>query len=582
MKKLKKIQEIFDFKDKFSFVLVLIMVFLGMVLETFGVGLIVPFLEIIYVENNDNKNYLTNFLTSIPLFEGLPIAYTAVIMLLTFYTLKAIFLVFMQWRQLAYSNNIIKKYSLKLYNRYLNQSYKYYLSNNSALLIRNIYNEVGVFANGVIANSLTIITETFITLGITIMLFYYQPLLSIVIALVLVFFGSIYILFSKKYVKLWANDRLIFDGKRIKNLQEGFGAVKEIQLLGRENFFYSLFDIYNSKSVNAQLKIGFLLSIPRFLLEWMAVFILSFILIYLFFIGVNLSSVVPTIGLFLLAAFKIIPSVSRIISSYQGLSFAFPSIDQIHHDLKLTDTRLSINQNKQENQILFNNQITVDNVSFKYPSASKTSLESVNLKISHGEMVGIIGESGSGKSTFIDLLTGVFVPDEGTITVDGINITKNYRAWQNLIGYVPQNIYLSDDTIVRNIAFGIEEDDINYRKIEDVIKKTNLQNFVNDLPEGLHTKLGEKGVKMSGGQLQRIGIARALYNDPQILILDESTSALDYNTENDIMNEIAKHKESKTILIITHRTHSLINCDNVHKISSGRVVYSGSIQDLPN
>ena len=293
--------------------------------------------------------------------------------------------------------------------------------------------------------------------------------------------------------------------------------------------------------------------------------------------GKELSSVVPALGLFGAVAFRLLPSSNRILSSLQAMSFGVPVIEVLSNELKLESEKGISNDGY---PVRFKDEIKVSDVSFSYETGGRAALSEVNLNIGFGQSVGLIGPSGSGKSTMVDVILGLFAPQEGNVFIDGTKISSNLRSWQNLIGYVPQSIFLIDKSIRRNIALGVPPDEIDEGALAQAIKSAQLVNFVQELPDGLDTLVGERGVRLSGGQRQRIGIARALYHNPSVLVLDEATSALDTETESDIMHDVNELKGEKTIIIVAHRLSTLVGCDKLYRFDKGKVVQEGTPQGI--
>tara|TARA_B100000965_G_scaffold389588_1_gene395408 strand:- start:206 stop:1114 length:909 start_codon:yes stop_codon:yes gene_type:complete len=292
-------------------------------------------------------------------------------------------------------------------------------------------------------------------------------------------------------------------------------------------------------------------------------------------INTELNVIISTLALFGMATFRLMPSTNRIVSSFQALWYTTASIEKIHEELKLLNQNIKkYNENKKEikNDFKKNSFLKVENVNFSYPLASSKTLENISIKINQGETIGFVGPSGSGKTTLIDIILGLLTPDSGSINVNNININDFLRNWQSQIGYVPQHIYLTDDTLKNNIAFGLKENEIDEKAIQNSIKSSQLFQLVKGLPDGLDTEVGERGVRLSGGQRQRIGIARALYHDPEILVLDEATSSLDSDTESSIVDSLREIKGKKTILIIAHRQSTVKYCDRLIKIDKGKIL----------
>jgi ABC-type multidrug transport system fused ATPase/permease subunit len=292
--------------------------------------------------------------------------------------------------------------------------------------------------------------------------------------------------------------------------------------------------------------------------------------------GRAMASIVPVMGLFAAAAFRLLPSISRMLISMQALRYGIPAINHIHDDLKLAIPEVVENKEETAGDIFLQGEVELDNISYNYPATTASALVEVSMSIEKGESVGFIGPSGSGKSTLVDLILGLLTPDSGQVKVDGQNIQDNLRLWQDQIGYVPQAIFLTDDTLRRNIAFGLAEDQIDDSAVMRAIKAAQLEEFVAGLPDKLESMVGERGVRLSGGQRQRIGIARALYHDPGILVLDEATSSLDTETELEVMQTVTELHGSKTVIIVAHRLSTVENCDRLYRLDQGRLVEVGT------
>ena len=310
--------------------------------------------------------------------------------------------------------------------------------------------------------------------------------------------------------------------------------------------------------------------IPRIFLELVALVGLSLLLFTMLMQDLKINNIIPVIGVFAAAAFRIMPSVNRIIGQFQIIRYGMPIINKIYKEI----TQINFEENYlniSDEKILFKDKIQLENVEYSYETRSQIVLSNITFEVPLYSQIGIVGESGSGKSTLVNLMLGLLKPNKGEVKVDGKNIQSNLKSWQHQIGYVPQNIYLMDDTLKNNIALGEETEDIDDKLIKDAVKLSGLQNFISNLPNGLDTIVGERGAQISGGQLQRVGIARALYNKPKVLILDEATSSLDLDTEKNLMKEIEKLKGTITLIIISHRLSTISNCDKILKIKGGKI-----------
>ena len=540
--------------------------FISMILETFSIGLILPALTLI-----DNPKIITEYayLKNFYFYDGEPnyniVVLFVIIVLCLFYFLKTICITFVTWKQLQLSFGIQVELSHQLFKNYLKNDYSFHFSRNSSNLIRNVTIEIDQFG-GAITASLNLIAETLIVIGIGLLLLVYQPVSTLILGLALGTSSFLFFKIIRNSVYIWGKARQFHQGKRIQYIQQGLGAIKQIKILNKEDNFVKNYNLHNIENGRVNMLEHLLTRVPRYFLELIAVFCFAG-LIALLLIQDN-NQIIPTVGLFAGAAFRLLPSVSRIVGSAQGLRYSLPSVNVLFEEFGT-----SYQSHKKENikNIAFTESLEVKNVSFQYDESSSKNIHDINFKISFGDSIGFIGVSGSGKSTLMDLIIGLLKPQEGEILVDNISIEKGLNSWQSQIGYVPQDIYMIDDTLTKNIALGLDNDEIDIQKVRNAIRLSQLESFVNSLPQGLDTEMGERGIRLSGGQLQRVGIARALYNNPKILIFDEASSALDSNTEEKIIKEIDQLKRDKTILIISHRLSTLERCDYIYEIKDGKL-----------
>jgi len=356
-------------------------------------------------------------------------------------------------------------------------------------------------------------------------------------------------------------------------LQQGLGGAKDVKLLGRENDFLKQYSIHNRESSKVGRLNNTIQQLPRIWLELLAVCGLVALVLVMLAQGGALETIIPKLGLFAVVTFRLMPSVSRLLNVMQSLKYCLPVIDILGKDLSLFTPE---NIEKEVKISSFQNALELQHITYTYPEVALPSLKDISLSIKHGESVGFIGTSGAGKSTLVDILLGLLPPDQGVVMVDGKDIRENLRGWQNQIGYVPQSIYLTDDTLLRNIAFGLSTEQIDNESVSKAIRAAHLADFIQSLPEGLNTVVGERGIRLSGGQRQRIGIARALYHDPSVLVLDEATSALDTATEKGVMDAVRELQGSKTIIIVAHRLSTIEHCDRLYRLENGQITSQGT------
>lgn len=559
-------------KQRRTAVVLLGLMLIGVVLETLGIGLIIPALALMTQGDlADKYPALAPWLSNLGNWSQEQLVIGGLLILIVVYTIKALFLAFLAWRQAQFVFRLRANLSQRLFAGYLRQPYTFHLQNNSAQLIRNTIGQVADITN-VIQKSLMLITEILVLLGISALLLAVEPLGALLVMSILGMAGWGFNQFTHSYILSWGKALQYHDGLRIQHLQQGLGGAKDVKLLGRESDFLDQYWVHNIGSASVGQRQDVLGALPRLWLELLAVAGLVTLVLAMIWQGKPLELLLPTLGLFAAAAFRIMPSINRVINAIQAVHYALPVIDTLHGELRLFDaTKLP-----QHGQPLpFKNMLTLDQVSFQYPSADSQALHGISLVIPRGTSVGFIGGSGAGKSTLVDVILGLLSPQGGTIKIDGIDIQENLRGWQNQIGYVSQSIFLTDDTLRRNVAFGLPDDQIDEAAVWRAILAAQLEQFVNELPQGIDTLVGERGIRLSGGQRQRIGIARALYHDPQVLVLDEATSSLDNATEYGVMEAVRALQGDKTILIVAHRLSTVEHCDRLFRLERGKLVEEG-------
>jgi ABC-type multidrug transport system fused ATPase/permease subunit len=550
---------------------------IGMVLETLGIGLVVPVLAVITDINASLKypgikpllEYLGNP-QPIYLIGG------GMLALVLVYAVKVGFLAFLAWKQAKFVFGLDASLSRNLFCGYLHQPYTFHMQRNSAQLIRNVTGEVSQFTTGISAASL-LITESLVLVGIATLLLLAEPVGACVVVATLGLSGIAFYRITRGRILRWGVARQYHEAQRLQRLQQGLGGVKDVKVFGRETEFVAEYAHHMSTSSLIGRHLNVLQAMPRLWLELMAVAGLAALVISMLLQHKPLESLVPTLGLFAAAAFRLMPSVSRFLAGLQTLRFNLPVIDALHKERSfLVQGRVR----EPSVPLPFCTAIELHNVVFTYPESSRLVLSNVSIRVARGSVVGFVGGSGAGKSTIIDLILGLLSPAEGAVLVDGVDIQTNLRGWQDQIGYVPQTIYLTDDSIRRNVAFGVPEAEINDEGVTKAINAAQLTEFVSGLPDELNTLVGERGVRLSGGQRQRIGIARALYHDPQLLVLDEASSALDVETEREVMKSVLALRGSKTVLIVAHRLSTVECCDWIYRMEEGRVIKAGTPADV--
>lgn len=550
-----------------SFV-VLLLTILGAGLEMLGLGMVLPALSILLDPGSIQDIGLPSALGET--MSGLSndhLVITSMLFLLGIYVVKGGYLGMLTWIQASFAYKIKATLSDDLLSTYMNASHEFHLSENSARLIRNITMEVEQFISHVLVPTIKLISELFIVAAVLGLLIYVNPMGSVCLLVVV---GISMLAFQKLTQGLlldWGRRRQDAEALRIQRAQESLGSIKETRLLNRESFFLAEYSTWNWLSSNMARNQLALSQLPYIWLEIVAIGALSLMVFLAIQSDAQSSQIIPMVGLFAAAAFRIIPSANRILMALQALKYASAVIELMDREISHPQGASSVGSGSLE----FQKQIVLQNLTYQYPSSDITVITDVSISVHKGEKVGIIGTSGAGKSTLVSLFLGLIVPSSGTIKVDGTDVFKDIRSWQKHIGYVPQQIFLTDNTLRRNIAFGLPDKDIDEEMVFNALDRAQLIDFVKSLPDGLDTLVGERGVRLSGGQLQRIGIARALYNKPSILVLDEASSALDVRTEASLMDSIESLGDSLTLIIVTHRLSTLKNCDRIYRIEKGIV-----------
>lgn len=562
---IRKLWFLLNEKEKRKAIIIVILMLLGALIEMLGIGLIFPLFALLMNPTPTFKYY-----DYIPLFMtqqgSINLVIYSLLFFLGIYILKTIYLLILLWKQSFFANKFYDNISNRLFSYYISQKYKFHLGQNSSILLRNVVGETGGCTE-ILKAILSIFTEITVIIGICFILIILNPINAI---FVLTFYGILIYLFAyftKGRLKNWGEKKQELSGLINKYILESFGGIKEIKFYERENYFFSKLLTLNKLNTYVQSRINFLQQVPRLYLELITIMCLVGIIFIELYFGGSLLILIPQLTVFLAATFRIIPSANKILTQAQVIKVSNASIDLVYQELSTPNVSNFNNFTFEghQNTFLFKS-LELRNISFRYNLNEDLILNNLNFKIIKGESIGIKGESGAGKSTFIDIILGLLTPHEGSIILNGENDQSKINGKVN-VGYVPQNIFLLDESIEKNIALGIQEDEIDSSKILLAIKSAQLETFVHSLPNGLKTVIGERGIRLSGGQRQRIGIARALYNDPEIIILDEATSSLDNETEASFMKTIYSLKGDKTLLIVAHRLSTLNNCDKILTIN---------------
>ena len=565
MQKFKQLLFLLTSKEKKHAVFLLVMILIMALLDMIGVASIVPFMAVLTNPDVIETNSIFNFLYSISNLIGVDndqeFLFTLGTLMFVLLVVSLIFKAITNYTLIRFVQMRLFSVSKRLVEGYLNQPYTWFLNRHSADLGKTILSEVSQVIGGALAPCLDLIAKSMMAIAIVALLIFVDPQLAFITGIVLSMAYILFFNFIRKYLNRIGKERLESNTSRFTLISEAFGAAKEVKAGGLEKTYVGRFSNPAQKFAETTAASKVLSLLPRYFLEAIAFGGILLVILYLMRKSESLDTILPILSLYVFAGYRLMPAIQQIYSSATQIVFNGPSIDKLYKDLK---SLKNLNERvEQRNNVSFNDKIELQNIFYNYPNSSKTALKNINLRISAKEMVAFVGSTGSGKTTMIDIILGLLEPQKGILKVDDQIITrKNVRGWQNYIGYVPQHVYLSDDTIESNIAFGVDTKKIDQEMIVKVSKIANLHNFIiNELPQKYKTSIGERGVRLSGGQRQRIGIARALYHDPRILIFDEATSALDNLTEKAVMNAVNDLGKRVTIILIAHRLNTVKKCD---------------------
>jgi ABC-type multidrug transport system fused ATPase/permease subunit len=581
MNSYKKIIFLLNKKQKKQLFILALLLLIGVFFEMLSLGILIPSLTIIFnIKSESEFKIIQVIQLNLKNYSQIKVASVGMLILVFMYFIKAVYLIFVSWEQSKFSTKLSANLSKELFFSYLSQPYSFHLERNSSHLIRNIQGEIEQFT-AVSQALINLSIEFSAVFGVICMLFIVEPLGALVIITFILSSSFLFYTLVKNKILNWGKKRLDHDIQISQHLMQGLTSVKDVKLMGKEKYFLNKFDVHNNQKANILSKQSTLLQVPRFYLELLAVIGLAGLIIMMVLQNKSIGFLIPTLSVFVAAAFRMIPSVNRIMSSIQSIRYSGPVVDRLYLEFKLIKsfTNNIIDRVNIDNQG-FKNNISINNLIFHYPGTDINAINNITFKIHYGDCIGFIGSSGSGKSTLIDIILGLLNPTSGTVMVDNFDIKNDIRKWQSQLGYVPQTICLTDDTIRRNIAFGIDDNEIDDKSIFKAIKAAQLDGFIENLEFGIETNVGERGIKLSGGQRQRIGIARALYYDPKVLVLDEATSALDTKTELDVMKSVNALHGAKTIIIVAHRISTLSKCDRIYNLENGKITWFGKPEEI--
>ena len=578
-----KIINLFSYREKIIILFLLFFISFGALLEIASIAFIVPFTSLLLNKTDFLSNeYIKYFLPNLSSLELINLIYIFGIILCIIFLFKNIYLLIINFLAHKFIYSKYQKLGSSLFFKYLKSNYEFHLKNNSSILQRNINTEVFLLITNILIPSIMLISEGIVVLSIVSVLLFLEPYYTI--CLILLFSILFYIvsrIIRGKVISLGSSSQYHF-GEMIKNVNQSLGSIKMTKIMNKEDFFLNefknnLFVFSRNSSINKNIT-----QWPRYFTEILVIALLVFSALFFLRDDSSLITKLPILSFFALAAFRLMPSFNRILSSYSNIIYYSASLNVVYSELYILNEKnlnnIAYNELHLNEKFKFEKKIKFDNISFNYLESSDKSINDFSLVIKKGERIALIGKSGSGKTTIIDILTGLLKPSAGKLSVDGFDINLKLKQWQSKIGYVPQNIFLLDDSIKKNIAYGINPNDILDGQLDYAIDKSQLREYIDKLNLKENTVIGENGVKMSGGERQRIGIARALYNKPEIIIFDEGTSSLDNDTQQKIIQSIYDLDKSVTIIIIAHRLDILQNCDNIYLIKDGKIKFNYSKQ----
>lgn len=572
---LNKLRYILTRKEKVKLVGVLIMIIIGSFFELIGISVFTPFIEVIMDSDIQTSGKIMSILRNIFPTDSQNV-FIAILAggICIIYIVKNVYLSLMQNTILKFSYKMRMNMAVKLLTTYMNEPYTFHLAKNMAELQRILQIDVNQFMQ-LINSSLQFIAEIMVCLAIGLYLFNTSHSITVIVGGLLILCIGCYFILAEKFSHRIGLENQEYNGKLIQWINQALGGIKEVKVLHRENYFINAYRTNYAKLIKGAKKNEMIATLPKYITETVCICgMLIAVVIKLFFGRRNAIDFIPQLTAFAVAAFRLLPSMGKLNAYITSIMYCLPSLDIVYSALKEIEGTFTEKEAEKvkEKKVSLKYRITMHDISYHYPNSDVFILEKANLTIEKGKTVALIGSSGAGKTTAADIILGILPPVSGEILVDNWNIYENLDDWHGMLGYIPQTIYLSDDSIRNNVAFGIEPSEIDDAEVIEALKKAQLYSFVESLEEGLDTFVGDRGVRLSGGQRQRIGIARALYHDPEVLILDEATSALDNETEQAVMESIEKLQGVKTIIIIAHRLTTIKKADKIYEVINGQVI----------
>ena len=583
LKSFKKLLYILPKKDPVKLLILFLLMMIAAGLEVIGIGMIPAFVAIVASpERILELEWIQPALSAFGISTARELLIGGSLALVAVFLLKSAYIISFNFFEARFIYRRRYTISRRMMISYMRAPYTFHLQRNTSELLRNIINEVNVVINIVVTNILNMSRELVMTVSILLFLFVVEPMITLlIIALAGVGIGS-FVLTIRKKMKLYGEEELTRREKMIKAVNQGLGGIKDARVLNREDEFIDKFSTEADKSTRLLALLRFIMQIPKPIIETTAVVGMLLISVILVWQGRPMELIIPILTLFAMATVRLMPSIQLLGSQYTNLQYNLVSVDPIYNDLKELEeySQKLDKERKGQKRLEMHRSIEIQDVWYSYPESDEQSIRGVSLTIPKGSSIAFVGASGAGKTTMVDLLLGLLEPARGSISVDGMDIREDVSAWQKNIGYIPQSIYLADETLRSNIAFGLPEKEIDDEKVREAVKLAQLEEMVGKMPDGLDTIIGENGTRISGGQRQRVGIARALYHNPDVLVMDEATSALDNITEKYITEAIEALMGERTIIMIAHRLTTVQNCDVIYFMENGKIEQAGAYREL--
>ena len=575
---LGKFNKLLNAKQKSRLAILGLVTVIGAFLEVIGVSLMLPLITAIMQPDIITSNkYIVYICNILDLHSHRTFVIVCIIAVIFVFIFKDFFLMMQYYIQARFVCNNQFAMQQKMLSGFLNRPYEFFLNAESGEILRVVQSDVPA-TYALLTTVLGMFTESVVALAISVTIFIIDPLMTtfviVMMAVVVIAIAKL----VKPVLKKKGEEQLINNSLMYKWLIQGITGIKEIKVGGKENFFKENFEISGKKYISAEKWRTVFSNIPRLMIEMVSVCSTLAFIAFMIYKGREIETLVPTLGAFAMAAMKLMPSANRIVAGINQVVFQLPSLNKLLEDIEMFEedekkysSYRKNNSDKALKDLTFNDKIELKNITYSYQNSDRLILDKANMIIPIGKSIGIVGASGSGKTTAVDILLGILLAKEGEVLTDGINVMEHYSEWLSNIGYIPQSIFMLDDDIKSNVAFGVKKEEQDEERVWEALREAQLEDFVRGLKDGIHTQIGERGMRLSGGQKQRIGIARALYSNPAVLIFDEATSALDNETEAAVMSSINGLHGKKTMIIIAHRLQTIKECDIVYRVGDGKI-----------